>query len=45
MILIRLQKRSSGKNLTYNIVVKNKYNHITGSFIEKIGFYLPHTDR
>ena len=44
MIQFRLQKKSSGKNLTYYIIVQNKYNHITKGFIEKVGTYLPHPD-
>ena len=45
MIQIKLQKLSSGKNLSYSIVVKNRYEPISRGFIEQIGLYTPNTDK
>ena len=45
MILIRLKRRSSKKNLTYAIVVtSNTYTPKGNQFIEKIGYYKPKID-
>lgn len=46
MMLICLQRKSSGSNLSFNIIVK--FKHTTpnsGKFLEKIGFYKPTLDK
>lgn len=45
MILIRLKRRSSKKNLIYTIVVtSNTFTPKGNQFIEKIGYYKPTVD-
>jgi ribosomal protein S16 len=46
MMLICLQRKSSGTNLTFNVIIK--FKHTTpnsGKFLEKIGHYKPITDK
>lgn len=46
MMLICLQRKSSGLNLTFNIIIK--FKHTTpnsGKYLEKIGFYNPKIDK
>ena len=45
MIQIRLKKISSKKKLIYYIVVTKRHTSITRGFIEKIGFYTPHSNK
>lgn len=45
MILLRLQKRSSGSKMTYTILVTEKRKTISsGGFVEKVGRYKPVLD-
>lgn len=45
MILLRLQKRSSGSKTTYTILVTEKRRTISsGGFLEKVGHYKPLLD-
>ncbi len=45
MILLRLQKRSSGSKSTYAILVTEKKKTVSsGGFIEKVGHYKPERD-
>ena len=46
MMLICLQRKSSGTNLTFNVIIKFKHNTPnSGKFLEKIGYYKPITDK
>ena len=46
MILICLQRKSAGSNLSFNIIIKFKHNTPnSGKFLEKIGYYKPITDK
>jgi len=46
MILICLQRKSAGSNLTFNIIIKFKSTTPnSGKFLEKIGYYKPITDK
>ena len=42
---IHLRKKSSSKQLTYDIIVTKTPSSIARGFIEKIGTYTPHTDK
>jgi ribosomal protein S16 len=42
---IHLRKKSSSKQLTYDIIVTKTPNSVARGFIEKIGTYTPHTDK
>jgi ribosomal protein S16 len=46
MILICLQRKTSGENLTFNIIIKFKQTTPnSGKFLEKIGYYKPTIDK
>jgi ribosomal protein S16 len=46
MMLICLQRKSSGPNLTFNIIIKFKQTTPNGGkFLEKLGYYKPLTDK
>ncbi len=45
-MLICLQRKSSGPNITFNIIIKFKQTTPnSGKFLEKLGYYKPLTDK